>query len=90
MDIPCTYLVDIHGMSKDIPYIHGISKDIPYIHGISKDIPCISSLMDIHDMSKDRPCIFHVYVGHLQICGIYQAYYRHIPKIEFPDESKRC
>jgi hypothetical protein len=64
MYIPCIYLVDVHGISKDIPwYIQG------YIHGITKDIPCI----------------FHVYVGHLHIRGIYQAYSRHIPKIGVPD-----
>ncbi len=65
MDIPCIFLVDIHG--------------------ISKDIPCISSLMDIHGISKDIPYIYHVYVGHLHIRGIYQAYSRHMPKIGVPD-----
>jgi hypothetical protein len=65
MDIPCIYLVDIHG--------------------ISKGIPCIYSLMDINGISKDIPCIYHVYVEHLHICGIYQAYSRHIPKIWIPD-----
>jgi hypothetical protein len=43
--------------------------------------------MDIHGKSKDIPCIFHVYVGHLHIHGIYQAYSRHIPKIGVPDVS---
>ncbi len=35
------------------------------------------------------PCICHVYVGHLHIHGIYQAYSRHIPKIGVPDEGPR-
>jgi hypothetical protein len=52
---------------------------------IYKDIPCISSLMDIHGISLYIPCIFHVYVGHLHIHGIYQAYSRQIPKIGVPD-----
>ncbi len=70
MDIPWIYLVDIYG--------------------ISKNIPCIFSLMDIHGISMDIlpldiPCIYHVYVGHLHIHGIYQAYSRHIPEIGVPD-----
>ena len=36
---------------------------------------------------QDIPCIYHVYVGHLHIHGIYQAYSRHIPKIGVPDEG---
>ncbi len=69
MDIPRIYLVDIHGISKDI-------------HGIS-------SLRDIHGISKDIPCISHVYVGHLHIRGIFQAYSRHIPTIGVPDRNGR-
>ncbi len=41
--------------------------------------------MDIHGISKDIPCIYNVYVRHLHIRGIYQAYTRHIPKKRVPD-----
>ncbi len=54
----------------DIPCIYCVD-----IHGISMDmIPCISISMDIHGISMDIPCIFHVYVGHLHIHGIYHLY----------------
>ncbi len=33
------------------------------------------------------PSIYHVYVEHLHIHGIFQAYSRHIPKIGVPDEA---
>jgi hypothetical protein len=33
----------------------------------------------------DIPCIFHVYVGHLHIHGIYHVYAWYIPKIGVPD-----
>ncbi len=36
MDIPCLYLVDIHGISKVIPCISSLMD----VHGLSKDIPC--------------------------------------------------
>jgi hypothetical protein len=35
----------------------------------------------------DILCIYHLFVGHLHIHGIYQAYSRHIPKIQVPDDA---
>jgi hypothetical protein len=59
MDIPWIYLMDIHGISKDIPCISRLLD----IHGISKDIPCIS--MDIVEVY-----IYMVYTRHIP--GIYR------------------
>jgi hypothetical protein len=59
MDIPCIYLMDIHGISKDIPCISRLMD----IHGISKDLPCIS--MDIVEVY-----IYMVYIRHIP--GIYR------------------
>jgi hypothetical protein len=59
MDIPWIYLMDIHGISKDIPCISRLLD----IHGISKDIPCISM-----DIVEDYICL--VYTRHIP--GIYR------------------
>ncbi len=71
MDIPRIYLVDIRGIS--IVDIHGISKDIPCIstmmdiHGISMDIPRIFHVYwggrHIHD-------IYQAYTRHILKIGV--------------------
>jgi len=90
MDIPCTsiYCVDIHGISMDIPCI-SISMDIhvleytvwiymvyPWIYHVHPFlwIYMVYPEMDIHSKTMDIPCIYHVYVGHLHIHGIYHVH----------------
>ena len=63
MDIPCIYLVNIHGISLDI---HGISTLLD-MYGISKDIPYIYHTYTIH-IYQDTICM--VYTIHIP--GIYQ------------------
>ncbi len=81
MDIPCMYLVDIHGIS--LMDIHGGGYTWYILDGYTWYI----QLKDIHGTSKDKPCIYHAYSLH--ICGIYQAYSRHIPKIILRGSSSR-
>jgi hypothetical protein len=68
MDVPCIYLVNINGISMDIPHISTPSD----IHGISMDIvPFIYS--NHHDAVY--------YVGGLHRHGIYHVYTMYIPGI---------
>jgi hypothetical protein len=58
LDIPCIYLLDIHGISKDIPCI-STPMDI---HGISMDIPRI---YHVYVGRLHRYGIYHVYTRHI-------------------------
>jgi hypothetical protein len=59
------YLVDIHGISKDIPCISSLMD----IHGIFKDIPCIYHVYvgHLHIMIRG---IYQAYSRHIPKIGV--------------------